>query len=66
MALFRKTEKIEHPSTPQASEELDALRTAIGKVLGANGLTDARLRLTLTNGPIAERVSHCLQVVGHG
>jgi len=32
------------------------LRQAIDKVLGANGLTDARLRLTLTNGPIAETV----------
>jgi branched-chain amino acid aminotransferase len=32
------------------------LRKAISKVLGANGLADARLRLTLTNGPIAETV----------
>jgi branched-chain amino acid aminotransferase len=32
------------------------LRQAVNKVLGANGLADARLRLTLTSGPIAETV----------
>ncbi len=32
------------------------LRRAVDQVLGANGLADARLRLTLTNGPIAETV----------
>jgi len=31
MALFRKTEKIEQPSSPPTSEDLDALRTAVGK-----------------------------------
>ena len=30
------------------------INDAIGKLLHANGLTEARLRLTLTNGPLAE------------
>jgi len=48
--LFQSAEalSIVHPY------EKPYISDAIGKVLQANGLTEARLRLTLTNGPLAE------------
>lgn len=36
----------------QNSYPVDFIKEAIGRVLTANGLSDARMRLTLTNGPL--------------